>query len=74
VGEEESGGNGILALVRGGDSDDGALVMEPTDLEVEPALRSSVRLRVSMRGEPAHVGARAADAARLRGRERMRVP
>jgi acetylornithine deacetylase len=54
--EEEIGGNGALAVLAGGYQADGAVVLEPTGLDVHPANRGAVWFRIRVEGRPAHMG------------------
>ncbi|MHB0859158.1 MAG: M20 family metallopeptidase [Anaerolineae bacterium] len=56
VAEEENGGNGALALVRGADRAEAALVLEPTDSRMMIASRGAVWFRITCTGRPAHAG------------------
>ena len=57
VAEEESGGNGSLALVRNGRvRADAVLVAEPTDLKIVATARGAVWFRITCTGRPGHVG------------------
>ncbi len=58
--EEEVGGNGTLAMARRGETADGCIVMEPTDLRILTSVRGAVWFRVTCTGKPGHSG-RAAD-------------
>lgn len=54
--EEEVGGNGALALIRGGYSADGVVVLEPTGLKICPANRGAVWYRLEVTGKSVHMG------------------
>ena len=54
--EEETGGNGTLALLRRGGRMRGAVVLEPTSLDVCPAHRGCFWFRARTRGEEGHMG------------------
>lgn len=54
--EEECGGNGTLAVQRGGLSADGAIVLEPTDLQVVHLVRGAVWFEVRCSGVAGHSG------------------
>ena len=54
--EEEVGGNGTLAMVRKGESADGCIVMEPTDLRILSSVRGAVWFRLICHGRPGHSG------------------
>jgi acetylornithine deacetylase len=51
---EEDGGMGTLAAILRGYRADGAVVMEPTELAVAPALAGALNFRVHVRGKAAH--------------------
>lgn len=51
---EEDGGMGTLATLLRGYRADGAVVMEPTDLAVAPALEGALSFRVHVPGQAAH--------------------
>ena len=54
--EEEVGGNGTLAMVRRGETADGCIVMEPTELRILSSVRGAVWFRVTCTGRPGHSG------------------
>lgn len=54
--EEEIGGNGALAVLAAGHRADGAIVLEPTGLDVHPANRGALWFRIRLEGKPAHMG------------------
>jgi acetylornithine deacetylase len=54
--EEEVGGNGTLAMVRGGEHADACIVMEPTELRILSSVRGAVWFRVICTGRPGHSG------------------
>ena len=54
--EEECGGNGTLAAIRGPDRADAALVLEPTDLNILPSVRGAVWFSVTCHGRAGHSG------------------
>ena len=54
--EEECGGNGTLAAIRGPDRADAALVLEPTDLRILPSVRGAVWFAVTCHGRAGHSG------------------
>ena len=54
--EEEIGGNGTLAMIRRGESADGCIVMEPTNLRILPSVRGAVWFRATCNGRPGHSG------------------
>jgi acetylornithine deacetylase len=54
--EEEIGGNGSLAMVRGGEKAEGCIVLEPTALRVLPSIRGAVWFRVTCAGKAGHAG------------------
>lgn len=54
--EEEVGGNGTLHMVRSQQPTDGALVMEPSTLDILPAVRGSVWFELTCTGKAGHSG------------------
>lgn len=54
--EEECGGNGTLAFVRGNDRADAALVLEPSELKILPSIRGAVWFTVDVYGRAGHSG------------------
>ncbi len=54
--EEECGGNGTLAFVRGEDRADAALVLEPSELKILPSIRGAVWFTVNVYGRAGHSG------------------
>lgn len=54
--EEECGGNGTLAFVRGPDRADAALVLEPTELKILPSVRGAVWFTTTCYGRAGHSG------------------
>lgn len=52
--DEEAGGNGTLAIVEKGYRADGALIMEPTNLEIHAANRGAFLARFTVVGKPIH--------------------
>jgi acetylornithine deacetylase len=54
--EEECGGNGTLAAVRGEDRADAAIVLEPTDLKILPSIRGAVWFVTTCYGRAGHSG------------------
>ena len=52
--EEENGGNGTLAMVRRGVKADAAVVLEPSELNVIPAVRGAVwfQIKVVWKSDP----------------------
>ena len=54
--EEECGGNGTLAAIRGPDRADAALVLEPSDLRILPSVRGAVWFSVTCHGRAGHSG------------------
>ncbi len=54
--EEECGGNGTLAFVRGNDRADAALVLEPSELKILPSIRGAVWFTVNVYGRAGHSG------------------
>jgi len=54
--EEENGGNGTLAMVRKGIKADAAIVLEPSELMVIPAVRGAVWFELKVFGRAMHSG------------------
>jgi len=54
--EEENGGNGTLAMVRRGVNADAAVVLEPSELNVIPAVRGAVWFQIKVFGKATHSG------------------
>ncbi|MCD6336245.1 MAG: M20/M25/M40 family metallo-hydrolase [Candidatus Latescibacteria bacterium] len=54
--EEECGGNGTLACIRGPDRTDAAVVLEPTGLTCLPSVRGAVWFEVTCTGRSGHSG------------------
>ena len=54
--EEECGGNGTLACVRGEDRADAALVLEPSELKILPSIRGAVWFVTTCYGRAGHSG------------------
>jgi acetylornithine deacetylase len=54
--EEENGGNGTLAMIRGGEKAAGCIVLEPTELRVLTSVRGAVWFRVILTGRSGHSG------------------
>ena len=54
--EEENGGNGSLAMARGGEEADGCVVLEPSDSCVFTSIRGAVWFRLRLRGRAGHSG------------------
>ncbi len=54
--EEECGGNGTLAFVRGTDRAAAALVLEPSELRILPSIRGAVWFSVRVFGRAGHSG------------------
>jgi acetylornithine deacetylase len=54
--EEENGGNGTLAMIRRGVQADAAIVLEPTELAVIPAVRGAVWFQLRVLGRAGHSG------------------
>jgi acetylornithine deacetylase len=54
--EEECGGNGTLAFVRGSDRADAAIVLEPSDLRILPSVRGAVWFAARVYGRAGHSG------------------
>ena len=51
---EEDGGVGTLAAIQRGYRADGAVIMEPTDLDICPAQAGVLNFRITVRGKAAH--------------------
>ncbi len=56
--EEENGGNGTLAMVRRGVAADCAVVLEPSELAVVPAVRGAVWFELKTFGYASHSGSK----------------
>ena len=54
--EEENGGNGTLAQIRHGESADGCIVLEPTDMRVLTSIRGAIWFRMLVKGVAGHSG------------------
>ena len=54
--EEENGGNGTLAMVRRGVDADAAVILEPSELNVIPAVRGAVWFQIKVYGKATHSG------------------
>ena len=54
--EEENGGNGTLAMIRRGVRADAAIVLEPTEMAVVPAVRGAMWFELQTAGRAAHSG------------------
>ena len=54
--EEECGGNGTLAFIRGEDRADAAVVLEPTDMTILPSVRGAVWFDMTCYGRSGHSG------------------
>lgn len=54
--EEECGGNGTLQVVRNGLAADGAVILEPTDLQVAHLVRGAVWFEIRTTGKAGHSG------------------
>jgi acetylornithine deacetylase len=54
--DEEIGGNGTLACIMRGYRADGAIITEPTNLELHPAHRGGRFFNIRVEGKSAHVG------------------
>lgn len=54
--EEENGGNGTLAMVRRGVQADAAIVLEPSELRIIPAVRGAVWFQLRVFGRATHSG------------------
>jgi len=56
--EEENGGNGTLAMIRRGVQGDAAIVLEPSDMAVVPAVRGAVWFQLKVFGRAGHSGSK----------------
>jgi acetylornithine deacetylase len=54
--EEENGGNGTLAMIRREVQADAAIVLEPTELAIIPAVRGAVWFQLRVLGQAGHSG------------------
>ncbi len=54
--EEENGGNGTLAMIRRGVRADAAVVLEPSEMSIIPAVRGAVWFDLKVFGRAAHSG------------------
>lgn len=54
--EEENGGNGSLAMARRGLTADAAVVLEPSELRIIPAVRGAVWFELTTYGQAGHSG------------------
>ncbi len=54
--EEENGGNGTLFAIQNPAVADAAIVMEPTELKIIPAVRGAVWFTLTCTGKPGHSG------------------
>jgi acetylornithine deacetylase len=54
--EEENGGNGTLAMIRRGVRADAAIILEPTEMAVVPAVRGAMWFELQTFGRAAHSG------------------
>ncbi len=54
--EEENGGNGTLAMIRRGVRADAAIVLEPSEMHVIPAVRGAVWFELKVFGKATHSG------------------
>ncbi len=54
--EEEFGGNGALAMIRGGYKADAVLVAESTEMQIHPANRGAIWFKIEIEGLPRHMG------------------
>ncbi len=54
--EEENGGNGTLAFIRRGASAEAAIVLEPTEMSIVPAVRGAVWFTLTLYGKAGHRG------------------
>ena len=55
--EEENGGNGTLAMVRGGEKADACIVVEPSECRVLTSIRGAVWFKLRLTGKAGHSGA-----------------
>jgi len=69
--EEECGGNGTLKVVRDGLAADGAIILEPTDLQIAHLVRGAVWFEVVTKGKAGHSGSPGSTASALK--EAVRV-
>jgi len=69
--EEESGGNGTLAMIRRGVRADAAIILEPTDLQIAHLVRGAVWFEVVTKGKAGHSGSPGSTASALK--EAVRV-
>lgn len=56
--EEENGGNGTLAMIRRGIEADAAIVLEPSELAIVPAVRGAVWFQLKTFGQAGHSGSK----------------
>jgi acetylornithine deacetylase/succinyl-diaminopimelate desuccinylase-like protein len=56
--EEENGGNGTLAMIRRGAEADAAIVLEPSELAIIPAVRGAVWFQLKTYGQAGHSGSK----------------
>jgi len=54
--EEENGGNGTLFAIQDAPKADAAIVMEPSELKIMPAVRGAVWFEITLTGRPGHSG------------------
>ena len=54
--EEENGGNGTLFAIQDPPKADAAIVMEPTEMKIIPAVRGAVWFTLTCTGKPGHSG------------------
>jgi acetylornithine deacetylase len=54
--EEENGGNGTLAMIRRGVRANAAIILEPTEMAVVPAVRGAMWFELQTTGRAAHSG------------------
>jgi acetylornithine deacetylase len=56
--EEENGGNGTLAMIRRGAEADAAIILEPSELAIIPAVRGAVWFQLKTYGQAGHSGSK----------------
>ncbi len=64
--EEENGGNGTLAMVRRGLEAEAAIVLEPSELAVIPAVRGAVWFHLKTFGQSGHSGSKSSTVSALK--------
>lgn len=63
--EEENGGNGTLAMIRRGVEADAAIVLEPSELAIIPAVRGAVWFQLKTYGQAGHSGSKSSTVSAL---------